>query len=133
MAKPSAFKLFAGPLRACAIAAMIALTGCAYKGAKVTEGTDFSAGISLPATEGVAQVSFVNYLSGFRLGVAENSGMECEFRGTNHFSFAWGLYESRADKWFKAKVEPCEVEKLNVEKLNGSQSLKLSSQSEVGM
>lgn len=85
------------------------LAGCAYKGGKVVEGTDFSAGISIPGTEGAAEISFVNYLSGFRFGIAENAGMECEYRGTNTFSFAWGLYEGEAEKYFKAKVEPCEV------------------------
>lgn len=86
-------------------------SGCLYKGAKVTEGVDFSAGVSIPQSEGVAQVSFVNYLSGFRFGVAENSGMSCEYFGTNTFSFAFGLYEGVQTKHFKAKVEPCEVEK----------------------
>lgn len=92
----------------CAVAAL-ALAGCVYKGAKVTEGIDFSAGLSVPATEGAAQISFVNYLSGFRFGVAENSGMECKFSSTNRFSFAYGLWESEERKWFRAKVEPCET------------------------
>lgn len=95
------------------IVALTAMCGCVYKGAKVTEGVDFSAGISLPASEGVAQVSFVNYLSGFRLGVAENSATSCEFWGTNRFDFAWGLYSSENFKHFKAKIEPCEVTATN--------------------
>lgn len=86
------------------------LFGCAsYKGAKVTEGVDFSAGIDLPASEGAAQLSFVNYLSGFRFGVAENSGMECEFASSNRFSFAFGLWESEEGKHFRAKEDPCET------------------------
>ena len=88
-------------------------SGCLYKGAKVTEGVDFSAGVSIPQSEGVAQVSFVNYLSGFRFGVAENSGMSCEYFGTNTFSFAFGLYEGVQTKHFRAKVEPCEVNPAN--------------------
>lgn len=95
------------------LVALTAMCGCVYKGAKVTEGVDFSAGISLPASEGVAQVSFVNYLSGFRLGVAENSATSCEFWGTNRFEFAWGLYSSESFKHFKAKIEPCEVAATN--------------------
>jgi hypothetical protein len=95
-----------------AVAVVLALTlllcgGCMYKGAKITEGTDFSAGLSIPGTEGAAEISFVNYLSGFRLGAAERSGVDCEFWGTNTFSFAWGLYESRSYKHFRAKVDPC--------------------------
>jgi hypothetical protein len=93
--------------------AIIYFSGCLYKGAKVTEGVDFSAGVSIPQSEGVAQVSFVNYLSGFRFGVAENSGMECEYFGTNTFSFAFGLYEGVQTKHFRAKVEPCEVNTAN--------------------
>ena len=92
-----------------AISVLSMIAGCVYRGAKVTEGVDFSAGLSIPATEGAVQVSFVNYLSGFRFGVAENSGMDCEYFGTNTFSFAWGLWESAQFKHFKAKVEPCEV------------------------
>lgn len=93
--------------------ACLAIAGCIYKGAKVTEGIDFSAGVSIPQSEGVAQVSFINYLSGFRLGVAENSGMSCEYFGTNTFSFAFGLYEGVQTKHFRAKVEPCEVDPAN--------------------
>ena len=93
--------------------AIICFSGCLYKGAKVTEGVDFSAGVSIPQSEGVAQVSFVNYLSGFRFGVAENSGMSCEYFGTNTFSFAFGLYEGVQTKHFRAKVEPCEVNPAN--------------------
>lgn len=104
---------------ACAVAWAVAVLllflfgGCVYKGAKVTEGVDFSAGLSLPNTEGVAQISFVNYLSGFRLGVAEYSATSCEFWGTNRFEFAWGLYSSENLKHFKAKIEPCEVTVTN--------------------
>lgn len=96
-----------------AASAMLVSSGCVYKGAKVTEGVDFSAGLSLPNTEGVAQISFVNYLSGFRLGVAEYSATTCEFWGTNRFDFAWGLYSSESSKHFKAKIEPCEIEGTN--------------------
>lgn len=92
-----------------AISILSMIAGCVYRGAKVTEGVDFSAGLSIPATEGAAQVSFVNYLSGFRFGVAENSCMDCEYFGTNTFSFACGLWESAQFKHFKAKVKPCET------------------------
>ena len=93
------------------IAAM--LGGCVYKGGKITEGVDFSAGVSLPGTDGVAEISFVNYLSGFRFGIDRNAAMECEYYGTNNFSFAWGLYESQASKHFTATVSPCEVAPTN--------------------
>ena len=87
--------------------------GCVYKGGKITEGVDFSAGVSIPGTEGAAEISFVNYLSGFRFGIDRNCGMECEYYGTNTFSFAWGLYESASAKHFTATVSPCEVAATN--------------------
>lgn len=95
--------------RATLAASLMLFAGCMYKGAKITEGTDFSAGVSFPGAEGAAELSFVNYLSGFRLGADRNCGVKCEFWGTNTFSFAWGLYESLAVKHFKATVKPCET------------------------
>ena len=63
--------------------------GCATKGAKVVEGVDFSAGVDFPAAEGAAELSFVNYLSGFRFTADRNYGLCCEFESTNRFSFAF--------------------------------------------
>ena len=97
----------------CGLAVAMWLCGCAYKGGKITEGVDFSAGVSIPGTEGAAEISFVNYLSGFRFGIDRNCGMECEYFGTNRFSFAWGLYESVNVKRFKATVSPCETAGTN--------------------
>ena len=81
--------------------------GCSTKGAKVVEGVDFSAGVDFPVAEGAAELSFVNYLSGFRFSADRNYGMACEFESTNRFSFAFGLYESENVKRFKAKCRPC--------------------------
>ena len=90
--------------------------GCAlYRGAKVTEGTDFSAGVSLPSTEGVAEVSVVNYLSGLRVGADRNYRLDCEFWGTNSISFAWGLYESGSGKHFKTKCIPVSTNAPNAQ------------------
>ena len=82
------------------------LYGCATKGAKVVEGVDFSAGIDLPAAEGAAELSFINYLSGFRFSADRNYGLWCEFDGTNYFSVAYGLYEGWGTKRFRAKCKP---------------------------
>ena len=101
--------LFAFALIALASVALSCACGCIYKGGKIVEGTDFSAGVSIPGTEGTAEISFVNYLSGFRFGVDRNCGMECDYSSTNHFSFAWGLYESANTKRFTATVSPCDV------------------------
>lgn len=92
-----------------AIAFALLCGGCIYKGGKITEGTDFSAGVSIPGTEGTADISFVNYLSGFRFGIDRNCGMTCEYWTTNSFSFAYGLYEGANVKRFSATVTPCET------------------------
>ena len=73
----------------------------------VNTSVDLDPVVTAHGTEGVAEVSLVNYLSGFRFGAAEHSCVECEYYGTNYISFAWGLYESRSFKHFKANVEPC--------------------------
>jgi hypothetical protein len=82
--------------------------GCVYKGAKVTEGTDFALGINVPTAEGTFQFDLVNYLSGFRLGVAENARLELKYTHaeTNEY---FGCVTTRTYKTVDAVVEPCEV------------------------
>ena len=91
------------------VAAVLALaaSGCVYKGAKVTEGTDLSIGLSVPGTDGVAQLSILNYLSGFRLGVAKDAQLWLNYTvaETNNY---FGVVETRSVKRVKAKVVPCE-------------------------
>ena len=86
-----------------------AAAGCVYKGAKVTEGTDLSIGLSLPATDGAAQVTVLNYLSGFRLGVAENARLTVDYTTAETNSY-FGCVTIRASKCVRAVVEPCESE-----------------------
>lgn len=98
--------------RILAMAAMAAtaaiMSGCIYKGAKCTEGTDISVGISIPGTEGAASVTFLNYLSGFRMGVAENA--ECTIKytvaETNDFL---GCIHTRTYKTIDATITPVEI------------------------
>lgn len=93
----------------CAIALCICLaTGCVYKGAKVIEGTDVSMGISVPGTEGAADLSMLNYLSGFRLAVAENAALTLTYTTAETNSFL-GVVSTATAKSIKATVEPCEV------------------------
>ena len=82
--------------------------GCVYKGAKVTEGVDFALGINVPTAEGTFQFDLVNYLSGFRLGVAENARLELKYTHaeTNEY---FGCVTTRIYKTVDAVVEPCEV------------------------
>ena len=86
----------------------LALAGCVYKGAKVTEGTDFSVGLSVPATDGAASMTVLNYLSGFRLGVAENCRLTVDYTSSATNSY-FGIAETRTHKTVRAKVVPCEA------------------------
>lgn len=82
-------------------------SGCAYKGAKVVEGTDLAVGINFPAAEGVAQLQLLNYLSGFRLGVDRNAIMRVKYTTAETNSY-FGCITTRSAKTVDAEVEPCE-------------------------
>ena len=88
--------------------ALLALTGCVYRGAKITEGTDLAIGLTVPGTEGVLQFNALNYLSGFRLGVAENAALTVEYSTVATNSY-FGVVTTETAKRIKAKVEPCET------------------------
>ena len=90
-----------------ALAIATALCGCVYKGGKITEGTDLAVGLTVPGTEGAVQVNALNWLSGFRLGVAENAALTVEYSSAATNSF-FGVVHSSSVKRIKAKVEPCE-------------------------
>lgn len=93
----------------CALLALsLALTGCVYRGAKITEGTDLAIGLTVPGTEGVLQFNALNYLSGFRLGVAENAALTVEYSTVATNSY-FGVVKTETAKRIKAKVEPCET------------------------
>lgn len=84
-----------------------ALMGCAYKGAKITEGVDLAAGIDLPAAEGVAKFTLFNYLSGFRLAVDRNARLTCDYSVAESNAY-FGVIRTSTRKTVRAKVEPCE-------------------------
>ena len=96
-----------------ALCALLALSlaslvcGCVYRGAKITEGTDLAIGLTVPGTEGVLQFNALNYLSGFRLGVAENAALTVEYSTVATNSY-FGVVTTETAKRIKAKVEPCE-------------------------
>ena len=93
---------------AAALALALICAGCVYRGAKITEGTDLAVGINVPSTEGALQLQLLNYLSGFRLGVAENAALTVEYSSAETNSY-FGCVYVRTAKRVKAKVEPCEV------------------------
>lgn len=87
--------------------AILALSGCVYKGAKVVEGTDLAVGMELPGSDGVAQLNVLNYLSGFRLGIAKNAALKMEYTVAESNSY-FGVIHTTTRKTIEAKVDPCE-------------------------
>lgn len=81
--------------------------GCIYKGAKVTEGTDLAVGMTVPGSEGALTLDALNYLTGFRLGVAENAQLKVKYTCAETNSY-FGCITTRIYKHIDAKVEPCE-------------------------
>ncbi len=89
--------------------ALVALTsGCLYKGAKITEGVDLAVGLSVPGTEDTLQLNALNYLSGFRLGVAENAALTLRYTCATTNSY-FGVVRSETVKSIDATVSPCEA------------------------
>lgn len=98
-------------MKAAALLLALALylaAGCAYKGAKVVEGTDLAVGINFPAAEGEAQLQLLNYLSGFRLAVDRNAIMRVKYT-TAETNDYFGIISTRTAKTVDAAVEPCET------------------------
>ena len=91
------------------VALAASVCGCVYRGAKITEGTDLAIGLTVPGTEGVLQFNALNYLSGFRLGVAENAALTVEYSTVATNSY-FGVVKTETAKRIKAKVEPCETD-----------------------
>jgi len=83
------------------------LTGCIYKGAKITEGTDLAIGITIPVDSAPLKVEALNYLSGFRLGVDQNAILKCAYTVDEECSY-FGCVMTKAKKTVDATVEPCE-------------------------
>ena len=88
---------------------LVALTnGCLYRGCKVVEGTDIAVGLSVPGTEDTIQLNALNYLSGFRLGVAENAALTLRYTCATTNSY-FGVVHSETVKSIDATVSPCET------------------------
>lgn len=83
--------------------------GCVYKGAKVTEGTDLTIGVSIPGTEGMAEAAVVNWLSGFRLAIAEGAELDMKYTVAETNSY-FGCVETRIYKHIDAKVTPVDFD-----------------------
>lgn len=95
-------------LVSCAALAAIC-AGCLYKGGKITEGVDLAVGITIPGSEETMQLNLINYLSGFRLGVAENAALTLRYTCATTNSWL-GCIHTEAFKTIDATVSPCESE-----------------------
>ena len=93
---------------AAALSLALICAGCVYRGAKITEGTDLAVGINVPSTEGALQLQLLNYLSGFRLGVAENAALTLRYSCATTNTY-FGVVHSETVKSIDATVSPCEV------------------------
>ena len=96
------------PLAALTLALTLALSGCVYKGAKIVEGTDLAIGLNVPSTDGTLQLQLLNYLSGFRLAVAENAALTVEYSTVASNSY-FGVVQTQTSKSISATVQPCET------------------------
>ena len=88
---------------ACALA--LACAGCVYRGAKLTEGTDLTLGVSIPGTEGMAEAAVVNWLSGFRLAIAEGAELDVKYTVAETNDYL-GCITTRTYKHIEAQVTP---------------------------
>ena len=88
------------------------MTGCLYRGCKVVEGTDIAIGLSVPGTEETLQINALNYLSGFRLGIAENAALTLRYSCATTNSY-FGVIHSETVKSIDATVSPCETAVTN--------------------
>ena len=95
-------------LAALTLALSLALSGCVYKGAKIVEGSDLAIGLNVPSTDGTLQLQLLNYLSGFRLGVAENAALTVEYSTVASNSY-FGVVQTQTSKSISATVQPCET------------------------
>jgi hypothetical protein len=91
----------------CAVCAALLAAGCrglAGDGAKIVEGTDLTLGVQLPYAESDT-MAVVNYISGFRVLVAENARANGKY--TSATTNDWfGVVTSRTHKSIEADIEP---------------------------
>jgi hypothetical protein len=92
-----------------ALSLMFICGGCLYKGAKITEGTDIAVGLTVPGSEETVQLNVLNYLSGFRLGIAEHAALTLKYSCATTNSY-FGVVHSETVKTIDATVEPCETD-----------------------
>lgn len=104
-ASRAAFGLFALVVMLGLVSLFSLLSGCVYRGAKIIEGTDLAVGLNIPSTDGALQFQLLNYLSGFRLAVAENAALEMTYTTAETNDYL-GIITTRVSKTVSATVSP---------------------------
>ena len=92
-------------LALCMIACAVFLGCTTYKGGRIVEGTDITAGMSLPQSGGTLQIDALNFLTGFRFLFCDNAGVKCTYATTNSVS-AFGVYQSTTVKRIDIELTP---------------------------
>ena len=95
----------AGALLATSLALLAGCAGLAGDGAKIVEGTDLTVGMSLPYAETSDVMAVINFISGFRVLVAENARATVEYSSTTTNDW-FGAVTSCTERRIKAEVEP---------------------------
>jgi len=89
-----------------AVLMAVLCTACtSYKGGKIVEGTDISAGMSIPQSGGTFQIDALNFLTGFRFLFCDNAGVKCVYSVTNSVS-AFGVLSSSTAKRIEIDLTP---------------------------
>lgn len=88
------------------IIATALLTGCAYKGGKVVDGTNLAIGMKIPGTEW--NVSLLDYVGGVRVAGQDSTRITVthEVGETNSF---FGVVETRRHTRLSAEIAPVEA------------------------
>ena len=93
-------------LLAVGLVLLITCSGCkGLDGGKITEGTDFAAGLNVPGTDGALSLQLINYLSGFRMEVAKGSGFGVTY-STSETNTYFGMISTSVSKSISATVNP---------------------------
>lgn len=93
-------------------------SGCAYKGGKIVDGTNFALGITIPGTEWT--MNLADYVGGLRVAGNNQTRISVtnEVAETNRY---FGVVETSRRTKMSATIEPCEDIKQDKEETDGVQ------------
>lgn len=87
------------------IVAALCAACTSYRGGRIVEGTDISAGMSIPQSGGTFQIDALNLLTGFRFLFCDNAGVKCIYSDTSSVS-AFGVLSSSTVKRIEIELTP---------------------------